>query len=56
MTVSPASRLFLAVSLLAALTLVPSASAEAATFTVDSTLDTIDISPGDGVCADSAGR
>ena len=37
MTVSPASRLFLAVSLLAALTLVPSASAAAATFTVDST-------------------
>jgi CSLREA domain-containing protein len=55
MTVSPASRLFLAVSLLAALTLVPSASAAAATFTVDSTADTIDINLGDGLCRDSTG-
>jgi CSLREA domain-containing protein len=52
----PVSRLCPAMFLLAVLTLVPWASAEAATFTVDSTLDTIDASLGDGVCADSFGR
>lgn len=45
-----------AVLILAVLTLVAPASVEAATFTVDSTLDTTDVSPGDGVCADSGGR
>ena len=56
MTGPSVSRLCPAVFLVAVLTLVPAASGEGATFTVDSTLDTIDISPGDGVCADSAGR
>ena len=56
MTGSLVSRLFQTVLLLAVLTFVPSASGEAATFTVGSTLDTIDISLGDGVCADSSGN
>ncbi|WP_455072802.1 Ig-like domain repeat protein, partial [Paenibacillus caseinilyticus] len=35
--------------------LVPDGSAQAATFTVKDTADTVDASPGDGVCADASG-
>jgi hypothetical protein len=41
---------------LAVLTLVSSVSAEAATFTVDSAADSIDVSPGDGACANFGGN
>ncbi len=38
-----------------ALALLLSAAAHAATFTVDSTVDSVDALPGDGVCADATG-
>jgi hypothetical protein len=41
---------------LAAVLLAASASAQAATFTVDANDDTIDATPGDGICADAAGH
>ena len=40
----------------AILTLIPQVPAHAATFTVDSTTDTVDVNPGNGVCATAAGN
>ncbi len=46
----------LGVLALAALFVGPAPVAQAVTFTVDSTLDTADASPGDGACDDGSGN
>ncbi len=46
----------LATALLLLATLIASPCSSAATFTVNGTMDTVDVLPGDGVCADSNGN